>query len=368
MTQNLLPTDNPVGKRRQQPTGCGAAALWAALEAIAIRDGRRGEVILPDLVCSSVLEAVLAAGFTPRLANVEKENYCLSPETIKPHLSSETSAVLVVHLFGHVAPIEAIAQLTKDSRVRLIEDAAQGVGGQTESRRPIGSSGDFAFLSFHASKTIRGSGGLLLYDDDAWTEPVDRVISADWPKTDSPSEQLLRKSLRDLYHGLGQALRAERLSPGQAARAFRDALPGFRSLLFRRFDDRQENVGHILRDWHDLRTRIASRNLIASALSAAFANLPVARPPIKTGDAIWRYSVLFPSREAADRFVVALRQRGGLVSQLYYPLHELYQPDLLLQTKSWASLVVNLWVDETVSESYVDLVRDTAQRTLAAEN
>jgi dTDP-4-amino-4,6-dideoxygalactose transaminase len=364
----LLPTNSIVGKRHQQPTGCGATALWVALEAIAIRDGRRGEVILPDLVCSSVLEAVLAAGFTARLADVEKDTYCVTPETIKPHLTANTSAILVVHLFGQVAPVHAIAQLAKSWDVRLVEDAAQGIGGHSESGRPIGSFGDFAFLSFDASKTIRGKGGVLLYDDDSWAEPVNRAISPDWPKEDSPSDQLLRTSLRDLYHGVGQAVRAERLSPTQAARSFGEALPVFRSLLFRRFDGRPENLNQILRDWDDLPVRIARRNEIVSALHAAFGSLPVALPAIKNGDAIWRYSVRFPNREAADRFVVTLRQRGGLVSQLYYPLHQLYQPDLQLHTKCWAPLLVNLWVDEAVDESYVHLVRETALDTLGIEN
>ena len=333
-----------------------------------MRDGKRGEIILPDLVCSSVLEVVLAAGFIARLADVDTDTYSVTPETIKPHLSSNTSAIMVVHLFGHAAPVQAIARLATSWHVWLIEDAAQGIGGHSESGRAIGSFGDFAFLSFDASKTIRGKGGLLLYDDDAWAEPISRALSPDLPKEDSPSDQLLQTSLRDLYHGLGQAVRQERLSATQAARTFREALPVYRSLLFRGFDDRPENLNQILKDWHDLPTRMARRNETASSLHDAFTNLPVALPPIKNGDAIWRYSVRFPSREAADRFVVTLRQRGGLVSQLYYPLHQLYQPDLQLQTKCWAPLLVNLWVDEAVGESYVRLVRETALDTLGTEN
>lgn len=367
-TSRLFQTDRIIGNRHQQLTGRGATALWAALEAIAVRDGRRGEVILPDLVCSSVLEVVLAAGFIARLADVDPDIYSVTPETIKPHLSSKTSAIIVVHLFGHVAPVHAIAQLATSWRVWLIEDAAQGIGGQSESGHAIGSFGDFAFLSFHPSKTIRGQGGLLLYDDDAWTEPITRAISSDLPRVESPSDQLLHISLRDLYHGLGQAVRQGRLPETQAARAFSDALPAYRSLLFRGFDDRPDNIQQIFKDWHELPTRIKRRNEIASSLNAALANLPVVLPPIRNGDAIWRYSVRFPNREAADRFVIRLRQRGGLVSQLYYPLHQLYHPGLQLQTKSFAPGLVNLWVDEAVGKSYVRLVLETALETIGCRN
>jgi dTDP-4-amino-4,6-dideoxygalactose transaminase len=364
----LFPANNALGNRQQQATGRGATALWAALEAIAFRDGKRGEIILPDLVCPSVLEAVLAAGFSPRLADVNPEIYSLTPETIRPHLSPKTSAIIVVHLFGHVAPIEAIAEQAKNWGVWLIEDAAQGIGGQSESGRAVGSFGDLAFLSFHASKTIRGRGGVLLYDDDAWSEPIGRALKPDLPKEDSPSDQLLQMSRRDLYHGLGQAVRQEKLPEAIAARTFRDALPVYRSLLFRGLDDRPDNLNQILSDWHDLPRRRARRNELASLLHEALADLPLALPPIKNGDAIWRYSVRFPSREAADRFVVTLRQRGGLVSQLYYPLHQLYSPDVQLQTKSFASCLVNLWIDESVGDWYVQLVRETALETLGTDN
>jgi dTDP-4-amino-4,6-dideoxygalactose transaminase len=359
----LFPANGEVGKRYQQATGRGATALWAALEAIAFRDGKRGEIILPDLVCHSVLEAVLAAGFTARLADVSPETYCLTPETIRPHLSPKTSAIIVVHLFGRVAPIEAIAQQAKHWHVWLIEDAVQGIGGHSESGRAVGSFGDFAFLSFHESKTIRGRGGLLLYDDAAWAEPVCRALRPDLQKEYSPSDQLLQTSLRDLYHGLGQAVRQGKLPETQAARTFRYALPGYRSLLFRAFDDRSENLDLILNDWHDLPKRMARRNELASSLHNALSDLLEALPPIENGDAIWRYSVRFPSRTAANRFVVTLRQRGGAVSQLYYPLHQLYQPDLQLQTKSLAPCLVNLWVDESIGEWYVRLVRETALET-----
>jgi hypothetical protein len=71
--------------------------------------------------------------------------------------------------------------------------------------------------------------------------------------------------------------------------------------------------------------------------------------------------MLFESREVADRFIVEFRRLGGLVSNLYYPLHQFYQPELKLSTTQLAPRLVNLWVDENVDQSYLDLVRLTAQ-------
>jgi len=362
--QKLPAVNDLFRERRHLLAGRGATVLWAALEAIAARDGERGEVILPDILCTSVLEAVLAAGFTPRFAEVDPEKYSLTAETIQPHMSKQTKAIIVVHLFGHVAPVEVISDLLAGTGIRLIEDAVQAIGGTLLSGQPVGSRGDFSFVSFDSTKIIRGRGAVLFYDDEVWTDYLLSALDEIEEASDSPSDSLLNVSWRDLYHGLGQALRQGKMPAEEAARVFRAALPIYRPLLFRAFDAGDENLGVILRDWDTLPERIEQRNALAVALQKAFTDFPILCPSVQSGDAIWRYSVRFPSREAADRFVVALREQGGLVSHLYYPLHQLYQPDQQLSTPGLSTCLVNLWVDETVDELYVQLVRSIAQTTL----
>lgn len=341
--------------------GRGATVIWAALESIAARDGKRGEVVIPDILCPSVLEAVLAAGFTPRFAEVDPETFSLTPQTVQPLISRQTSAVIAVHLFGYIAPVEAIASLLDGTGIRLIEDAVQAVGGCLPSGKPVGSCGDFSFVSFDPSKIIRGHGAILFYDDEAWTELLLSALTQVEQVGESPSDRLLNVSWRDLYHGLGQALRQGKMSAEEAAPAFRSALPAYRPLLFRSFDGRPENLDIILQDWDTLPQRIKNRNANALALREAFDGLPVRCPSVRDGDAIWRYTVQFPSRETADHFVMALRDQGGLVSHLYYPLHQLFQPGLQLTTPELSARLVNLWVDETVNESYACLARSIAQ-------
>ncbi len=358
---NSLLADNLPGKRQHVLGGRGATVIWAALEAIAARDGHRGEVVLPDLLCPSVLEAVLAAGFTPRFAEVDPETFSLTPQTVQPLISQKTSAVIAVHLFGYVAPVEEIASLLDGMGIRLIEDAVQAIGGSLPSGKPVGSCGDFSFVSFDPTKIIRGRGAILFYDDESWTEFLLSALARVELIEYSPSDHLLNTSWRDLYHGLGQAVRQGKMPAEEAARAFRAALPVYRPLLFRAFDDRAKNLDIILQDWNTLPQRIKNRNANAIALQQAFTGLPVQCPLVQDGDAIWRYTVQFPSRDSTDRFMVALRNQGGLASHHYYPLHQLFQPDQQLSTNDLASCLVNLWVDETMDESYALLVRSTAQ-------
>ena len=72
----------------------------------------------------------------------------------------------------------------------------------------------------------------------------------------------------------------------------------------------------------------------------------------------------FPTPAAADDFVVTLRDQGGLVSHLYYPLNNLYAPDSSLASTSLTRRVVNLWVDEVAPENYHILVHRVAAKVL----
>lgn len=240
----------------------------------------------------------------------------------------------------------------------------QAIGGFLPSGKPVGSCGDFSFVSFDPRKIIRGRGAILFYDDKDWGDLLVSALTQAEGVIESPSDRLLNVSWRDLYHGLGQALRQGKIPPEDAASAFQSALPYYRSLLIRPFDDHPSNLDIIQKDWNTLTQRIQSRNTNASAIRKAFAGLPVRCPVVRSGDAIWRYTVQFPSRESADRFITALRDQGGLVSFLYYPLHQLFQPEQNLSTCDLASQLVNFWVDENATDSYLRLVKVTAQALL----
>lgn len=331
--------------------------MWAALEAIAARTGKRGEVVIPDIACPCVLEVVLASGFTPRFAAVDTERFYITPQTIEPILSEKTSAVIAIHLFGYVAPIDKLELLLKNTGIYLIEDAVQAVGGYLPAGIPAGCGGDFSVISFDASKIIRGQGGILFYDDESWTPFLLNILGKIQSDRATASDRLSNSSWRDLYHGLGQALRLGIITPIESANFVRSILPKYRHLLLYPFDNRQSNLDIIQDQWESLPNRICSRNHHARSLQDAFSGFPVRCPSVKHGDAIWRYTVEFRNRVDADHFVLAMRNNGGLVSQLYYPLHQFFAPEQQLATANVAHNLVNLWVDETITDSYVNLTR-----------
>jgi dTDP-4-amino-4,6-dideoxygalactose transaminase len=367
--QGLAGAIDFLGRRYFRLVGRGASALWAALRAIREKGGQGGEVILPDIICPAVLEAVLAAGFAPRLVDIDPDTYTITPKTVAPILNSSTRAIIVAHLFGHAAPMAALEALARWHNIYLIEDAVQGIGGRAvDTGRSLGSHGDFAFVSFDTSKMIRGHGALLLYDDEAWTPYVDAAIGALPPRRDARRDNLLNRSLRDLYHGIGQAARSGHAPLSVTSKAFRELLPVYAPLLLRPFDRSPRNQAIILQDWQSLAQRVHKRNAKAALLREVLDDFPIEQPPYRSGDAIWRYSVRFLTPAAADHFVVTLRDQGGLASHLYYPLNNLYAPDSGLASTGLSRRVVNLWVDEVATEDYHLLVHRVAAKILSSES
>lgn len=143
--------------------GSGSLALELALRACDVQPG--DEVVLPAFCCSAVAAPVLAAGATPVLADVGDE-LNLTAETVTAALTGKTKAIIVPHLFGNPADIEAIVELARPRNIRVIDDAAQALGA-TIGARPVGSFGDAGVLSFGREKVCFGIGGGALVSRDS---------------------------------------------------------------------------------------------------------------------------------------------------------------------------------------------------------
>src|SRR6202035_1016734 len=107
-------------------------------------------------------EAIPATGATPVFCDIDPDTYCVTAETVKAALTPRTKAVIVVHLFGNVAPVAEIEALG----VPVLEDAAQAAGSTTDRGRP-GALGAAATFSFFPSKNLGcfGDGGAIVSSD-----------------------------------------------------------------------------------------------------------------------------------------------------------------------------------------------------------
>jgi dTDP-4-amino-4,6-dideoxygalactose transaminase len=146
----------------------GTDALTLALKAMGVGPG--DEVVVPSFTFYASAEAIPPTGARPVFCDVDPETFCVTPETVRAALTPRTKAVMVVHLFGNVAPVAEIEALG----VPVLEDAAQAAGSVAADGRHAGALGTISTFSFFPSKNLGafGDGGAVVTSDADLDERV----------------------------------------------------------------------------------------------------------------------------------------------------------------------------------------------------
>ena len=140
--------------------GNGTDALEIAIEALNMPLG--SEIIVPANSFIASSEAVTRTGHKVVFADVDSESYILSIESVKNLITSQTKAIIAVHLYGHPCDMDELTKLAKEHDIYIIEDCAQAHGSEYKGQR-IGSLGDIATFSFYPAKNLGayGDGGAI---------------------------------------------------------------------------------------------------------------------------------------------------------------------------------------------------------------
>jgi UDP-2-acetamido-2-deoxy-ribo-hexuluronate aminotransferase len=160
-----------LGDAHVVPCANGTDALTLALLSLELPPGT--EVIVPAFTYIATLEAVALLGLRPVLADVRPDTFMLDPDAVQAALTPRTGAVLVVHLFGQCANLEAISALCSKVNVSLVEDNAQALGATFAfpggEIACAGTIGEIGTTSFFPSKNLGclGDGGALFTRDAA---------------------------------------------------------------------------------------------------------------------------------------------------------------------------------------------------------
>jgi perosamine synthetase len=142
----------------------GTLGLYICLKALGI--GQGDEVIVPNLTFVATANAVILAGAVPVLCEIREDTFCLDVSHAEKLLTKRTRAIIPVHLYGQSADLVAIGDFATRNGIKMIEDAAQGVGVRFDGKH-VGTFGELGILSFYGNKTITcGEGGVILTDDD----------------------------------------------------------------------------------------------------------------------------------------------------------------------------------------------------------
>jgi perosamine synthetase len=142
----------------------GTVALYSCLLSLNIGPG--DEVIVPNLTFIATANSVIMAGAKPIFCDVDYNTMCIDPNQIESLLTERTKAIIPVHLYGESADLYKIKEVCKKYNIKIIEDAAQGVGVLYDGKH-VGTFGDLGILSYYGNKTITcGEGGIILTNDD----------------------------------------------------------------------------------------------------------------------------------------------------------------------------------------------------------
>ena len=153
-------------------TNC-TLALYLSLLACGIGEG--DEVIIPDYTFPATGLAVLRAGATPILVDVDPVTYNIQPSAIEEAITEHTAAIIPVHLFGRSAEMYQVMAIAEDHCLSVIEDAACSLGTFFDTQR-VGTFGEIGCFSLHASKGITtGEGGICVTNNALHAENIRRL-------------------------------------------------------------------------------------------------------------------------------------------------------------------------------------------------
>ncbi|QCS41959.1 DegT/DnrJ/EryC1/StrS aminotransferase family protein [Natrinema versiforme] len=185
-------------------TANGTAALHAALEGLGIGAGDR--VLTTPFSFVATANAIRHAGAEPVFADIEPATYNLDPAAAREVArTDDIDAILVVHLYGCPAELDAFVDLAAELEVPLIEDCAQAHGATYRGER-IGSFGDAACFSFYPTKNMTtGEGGIVLTDRRDVAAGVERFV--DHGRTDEGTHASVGHNFRmtSLAAAIGRA-------------------------------------------------------------------------------------------------------------------------------------------------------------------
>ncbi|GFZ33963.1 aminotransferase DegT [Clostridium zeae] len=145
----------------------GTLALQIAYRAL----GLSGEAITTPFTFVATTSSLVWEGIEPVFVDIDPNSYCLDSNKIEEKITTKTSAIVPVHVFGNACDVEKIDEIAKSNNLKVIYDAAHAFDVRYKDKSLL-NFGDISTLSFHSTKifhTIEG-GALIINDDEVYNK------------------------------------------------------------------------------------------------------------------------------------------------------------------------------------------------------
>ena len=152
------------------PCANGTDALQIAMMALGLRPG--DEVITPSFTYIATTEVIALLQLTPVFVEVDRETFCIDPNSVRNAITPKTKAIVPVHLYGQSANMDEIMSIAREFNLHVIEDNAQAIGAEhifnNGIKKKTGTIGTVGTTSFYPSKNLAafGDGGALYTNDE----------------------------------------------------------------------------------------------------------------------------------------------------------------------------------------------------------
>ena len=164
---------NFIGVKYGLGVGNCTDAIYIALKALKVKIG--DEVIVPSNTAIPTVTAIVNSGAIPRFVDVNS-NYLIDEKKIGNEINKKTKVILVVHLYGQTCIMDAILNLAKKNRLKIIEDCAQATGARYKNKK-AGNIGDISCFSFYPTKILGayGDGGFVATNNKSLYEIMSKI-------------------------------------------------------------------------------------------------------------------------------------------------------------------------------------------------
>lgn len=141
----------------------GTVALQMAIKALNLK----GEIITTPFSFVATTSSIVWEGCSPVFVDINRQSLNIDPAKIEASITRNTSAILATHVFGNPCDVEAIDEIARKHKLKVIYDGAHAFGVEVNGRS-VFEYGDISTCSLHATKLYHsGEGGLIITKDAA---------------------------------------------------------------------------------------------------------------------------------------------------------------------------------------------------------
>jgi dTDP-4-amino-4,6-dideoxygalactose transaminase len=149
-------------KKAEHATAVSSCTAALHLSLLAAGIGKGDEVITTAMTFCATVNAIIHAGATPVLADVNPRTFNIDPDQVMAKITARTRAIVPVHFAGRPCDMDALMNISKRHELKVIEDCAHAIEAEYKDRT-MGTFGEFGCFSFYVTKNIiTGEGGMVL--------------------------------------------------------------------------------------------------------------------------------------------------------------------------------------------------------------